>query len=73
MDKFLNRQYFARRHHHFMLFLRNQETVSENLLPKKMAVRYLLGQVLLMYANRKFCLQENGQEAFNVFFASSYC
>lgn len=34
----------------------------------EMAVRYLLGQMLLMYANRKFSLRENGQEAL-IFFS----
>lgn len=34
----------------------------------EMAVRYLFCQILLMYANRKFSLQENGQEAL-IFFS----
>jgi hypothetical protein len=33
-----------------------------------MAIRYLLCQILLMYANKKFSLQENGQEAL-IFFS----
>ena len=34
---------------------------------KEMAIRYLLGQILIMYANKKFALQENGQEALMFF------
>jgi hypothetical protein len=34
---------------------------------KEMAIRYLLGQILIMYANRKFSLQETGQEALMFF------
>ncbi|MFA5322165.1 MAG: hypothetical protein WC373_05770 [Smithella sp.] len=34
---------------------------------KEMAIRYLLGQIVIMYANQKFALQENGQEALMFF------
>ena len=34
---------------------------------KEMAIRYLLGQILIMYANKKFALEESGQEVLMFF------
>lgn len=66
MDKFLNDNTSPETSSFYVVSAESGNSIGEP-AAKEMAVRYLLGQVLLMYANRKFCLQENGQEALMFF------
>ncbi|KQC09601.1 MAG: hypothetical protein APR62_13970, partial [Smithella sp. SDB] len=66
MDKFLNDNTSPETSSFYVVSAESGNSIGET-AAKEMAIRYLLGQVLLMYANRKFCLQENGQEALMFF------
>ena len=66
MDKFLNDNTSPETSSLYIVSEASENNIGEN-TAKEMAVRYLLGQILLMYANQKFSLQENGQEVLMFF------
>jgi hypothetical protein len=49
--------------HSFHVMLLSPETGMGRVVAKEMAFRFLLSQLLVMYANEKFGLKESGQEA----------
>ncbi len=67
MDKFLNDNTSPETSSFYVIASESEENIGKSLC-LEMAVRYLLCQILLMYANKKFSLEENGQEAF-IFFS----
>jgi len=67
MDKFLNDNTSPETSSFYVIASKPGKNTGESLCTE-MAVRYLLCQILLMYANQKFSLQENGQEAL-IFFS----
>lgn len=67
MDKFLNDNTSPETSSFYVVSSESGEDMGKSLCTE-MAVRYLLCQVLLEYANRKFALRENGQEAL-IFFS----
>ncbi|MDI6743172.1 MAG: hypothetical protein QMD11_10605 [Smithella sp.] len=66
MDKFLNDNTSPETSSLYIVSADDENSIGEN-TAKEMAIRYLLGQILLMYANQKFSLQESGQEALMFF------
>ncbi len=66
MDNFLNDNTSPETSSFFITQASSQSSLGKN-LADEMAVRYLLGQILLMYANRKFHLKERGQETLMFF------
>jgi hypothetical protein len=67
MDKFLNDNTSPETSSLYIVSADDENRIGENTV-KEMATRYLLGQILIMYANQKFALQDSGQEAF-IFFS----
>lgn len=66
MDKFLNDNTSPETSSLYIVSTDAQNSIGEN-AAKEMAIRYLLGQILLIYANQKFSLQESGQEVLMFF------
>jgi hypothetical protein len=66
MDNFLNDNTSPETSSFYVLSMLPDNGIGGN-VAKEMAIRYLLGQILIMYANKKFSLQENGQEALMFF------
>jgi hypothetical protein len=66
MDKFLNDNTSPETSSFYVVSAASENNIGEN-IAKEMAIRYLLSQILLMYANQKFSLQENGQEVLMFF------
>jgi hypothetical protein len=66
MDNFLNDNTSPETSSFYVISMPSNNGIGKN-VAKEMAVRYLLGQILIMYANKKFALQENGQEALMFF------
>jgi len=66
MANFLNDNTSPETSSFYVVSMPSATGIGEN-VAKEMAIRYLLGQILIMYANKKFSLQENGQEALMFF------
>ena len=66
MDNFLNDNTSPETSSFYIIFVPQTNGIGRN-VAKEMAIRYLLGQLLIMYANNKFALKENGQEALMFF------
>ena len=66
MDNFLNDNTSPETSSFYIISTPSANSIGRN-VAKEMAIRYLLGQILIMYANKKFALQENGQEALMFF------
>lgn len=66
MNNFLNDNTSPETSSFYVVSATDENSIGEN-TAKEMSVRYLLGQILLMYANQKFSLQENGQEVLMFF------
>jgi hypothetical protein len=66
MDNFLNDNTSPETSSFYIISMPSANGIGRN-VAKEMAIRYLLGQILIMYANKKFSLQENGQEALMFF------
>ena len=66
MDNFLNDNTSPETSSFYIISMPSANSIGRN-VAKEMAIRYLLGQILIMYANKKFSLQENGQEALMFF------
>jgi hypothetical protein len=66
MDSFLNDNTSPETSSFYIIFMPQANGIGRN-VAKEMAIRYLLGQLLIMYANNKFALKENGQEALMFF------
>ncbi len=66
MDNFLNDNTSPETSSFYITAMPSAGGIGSN-VAEEMAVRYLLGQILIMYANKKFSLQENGQEALMFF------
>ncbi len=66
MDHFLNDNTSPETSSFYISSIQSANSIGRN-VAKEMAIRYLLGQILIMYANKKFALQENGQEALMFF------
>jgi cell division septum initiation protein DivIVA len=66
MDNFLNDNTSPETSSFYIISTPSANSIGKN-VAKEMAIRYLLGQILIMYANKKFALQENGQEALMFF------
>ncbi len=66
MDNFLNDNTSPETSSFYIISALSANSIGRN-VAKEMAIRYLLGQILIMYANKKFALQENGQEALMFF------
>ena len=66
MDNFLNDNTSPETSSFYTIFMPSANSIGRN-VAKEMAIRYLLGQILIMYANKIFSLQENGQEALMFF------
>ncbi|MCK7467337.1 MAG: hypothetical protein MZU91_03805 [Desulfosudis oleivorans] len=66
MDNFLNDNTSPETSSFHIISAPSANSIGRN-VAKEMAIRYLLGQILIMYANKKFALQENGQEALMFF------
>jgi hypothetical protein len=67
MDHFLNDNTSPETSSFYISSMPSASSIGRN-VAKEMAIRYLLGQILIMYANKKFDLQENGQETL-IFFS----
>ncbi|MGB5217614.1 MAG: hypothetical protein WBN66_04895, partial [Smithella sp.] len=67
MEKFLNDNTSPETSSFYVVSSESENNIGKSLCTE-MAVRYLLCQILLMYANKKFSLHENGQEAL-IFFS----
>ena len=66
MDNFLNDNTSPETSSFYVISMPSDNGIGGN-VAKEMAIRYLLGQILIIYANKKFSLQENGQEALMFF------
>ena len=66
MENFLNDNTSPETSSFYIISAPSANSIGRN-VAKEMAIRYLLGQMLIMYANKKFALQENGQEALMFF------
>jgi hypothetical protein len=66
MDNFLNDNTSPETSSFYIISTSSANSMGKN-VAKEMAIRYLLGQILIMYANKKFALKENGQEALMFF------
>ena len=66
MDNFLNDNTSPETSSFYIISAPSANSIGRN-VAKEMAIRYLLGQLLVMYANKKFALQENDQEALMFF------
>ncbi len=66
MDNFLNDNTSPETSSFFIISSSSKSNIGRD-VANEMAIRYLLGQILIMYANQKFSLQENGQEALMFF------
>jgi len=66
MDNFLNDNTSPETSSFYIISTPSANSIGKN-VAKEMAIRYLLGQILIMYANKQFALQENGQEALMFF------
>jgi hypothetical protein len=66
MDHFLNDNTSPETSSFYISSMPSANSIGKN-VAKEMAIRYLLGQILIMYANKKFALQENDQEALMFF------
>jgi hypothetical protein len=66
MNHFLNDNTSPETSSFYISSMPSANSIGKN-VAKEMAIRYLLGQILVMYANKKFALQENGQEALMFF------
>ena len=66
MNNFLNDNTSPETSSFYTICMPSANGIGRN-VAKEMAIRYLLGQILIMYANKKFSLQENGQEALMFF------
>jgi len=66
MDNFLNDNTSPETSSFYITAMPSDSGIGSN-VAKEMAIRYLLGQILIMYANKKFSLQQNGQEALMFF------
>lgn len=66
MDHFLNDNTSPETSSFFVVSASSKESLGQN-LAEETAIRYLLGQILLMYANDKFSLKRGGQEALMFF------
>jgi cell division septum initiation protein DivIVA len=66
MDNFLNDNTSPETSSFYIIFTPYGNSIGRN-VAKEMAIRYLLGQILIVYANKKFSLQKNGQEALMFF------
>jgi hypothetical protein len=66
MDNFLNDNTSPETSSFYIISMPSGNGIGKN-VAKEMAIRYLLGQLLIMYANKKFSLLENGQEVLMFF------
>ena len=66
MDNFLNDNTSPETSSFYIIFMPQANGIGRN-VAKEMAIRYLLGQLLIMYANNKFSLKESGQEVLMFF------
>ena len=66
MDNFLNDNTSPETSSFYIISMPSENGIGNN-VAKEMAIRYLLGQILIMYANKKFSLQESGQETLMFF------
>jgi len=66
MDNFTNDNTSPETSSFYIVTSRMEGTIG-NGVAVEMAIRYLLGQILMEYANQKFSLRENGQEALMFF------
>ena len=67
MDKFLNDNTSPETSSFYVISALSGKNIGRGVCTE-MAIRYLLCQILLMYANKKFSLHENGQQAL-IFFS----
>jgi hypothetical protein len=66
MESFLNDNTSPETSSFYISAMPSADSIGED-CAKEMAIRFLLGQILIMYANNKFALKESGQEVLMFF------
>ena len=69
MDNFLNDNTSPETSSFYVIFTPSANNIGKN-VAKEMAIRYLLGQILIMYANKKFALTGKRSGSIDVFLAA---